>query len=239
MKTRYIQGGFTLVEMLVAAAMLMSILCMVYGTYFATSSSTEAVGSRLMMFQQGPTLLDRLARQIRCSYVDTVANPSYMAASVDRQEKQRPQDGHDYFFYRSDNLGPEILHMVTANGFGRLLNSPPGLFEVTYKFDKTRGWLWLSQGRFVTAKRGVEKNHWRLIAKNVKCLEFAFFDGRQWMNEWSFESRKKLPNAVKIDITLEDQSRQTYRYGTVVYLSCGKDYSSKSQSGELVTAKNK
>ena len=238
MKTRYHQYGFTLIEILVAAAIIVSILSMIFGTYFVSSKSTQVAGDRMIAFQQTRKILAHLTRQIRCSYADTVSNSAYEAKPISKQKKKTLQSSPDYFSCRPDNPTGQILHLITTSGFGRRQKPTNGLFEVTYKFDKSKGRLWLSQERFVgTDKNSIDKKVWRPIAENIESLEFAFFDGRKWLNNWSFKTIKKLPNAVKIDVTFEDQTSRTYKYGTVAYVCCHKNYSQETQSAKLVIAK--
>lgn len=238
MKTRYRQNGFTLIEILVAAAIIVSILSFVYGTYFITSKSTKNAKAKLILFQKGQKVLLQLTRQIRCSYANTVSDAAYTTKSGSEQKEKMFQNNPDFFSYRTNNPHEEILHLITTNKFDIEQNLPGGLFDVTYKFNKSKGVLYLSQEIFVgTAKNSIEKRSWLPIAENIKSLKFAFFDGLKWLDNWSFKDRKKLPNAVKIDITFESETSQTYRYGTVAYICCHNNYGQETQFDKLVIAK--
>ena len=238
MKTRYQQSGFTLIEILVAAAIILSILSFVYGTYFAISKSTQATRVKLTLSQQALKVLTQLTRQIRCSYADTVSDSAYTTKPVSERKEKKTQNNPDFFSGYTDNPSEEILHLITTNRFDMSQNSPEGLFDVTYRFDKSKGQLYLSQKRFVgTTKNTAEKKLWQPIAENVQSLELAFFDGQQWLNKWTFKDRKRLPNAVKIDITFEDETSRTYKYGTVAYICSHRNYGQRTQSDKLVIAK--
>lgn len=240
MRTRYQQSGFTLIEILVAAAIILSILSMVYGTYFTISKSTQATRAKLTLSQQTLKVLTQLTRQIRCSYADTVSDSAYTTKSVFERKKKKPRNNPDFFSGHTDNTSEEILHLITTNRFGMPQNLPDGLFDVTYRFDNSKGQLYLSQKRFVgTTKNTAEKKLWQPIAENIQSLELAFFDGQQWSNKWTFKNRKKLPNAVKIDITFRDQTDRIYRCSTVAYIYCRTDYGLETQLGKLVVTKNK
>lgn len=238
MKTRYHQNGFTLVEILVAAAIILSILSFVYGTYFITSKSTKNAKAKLILLQKGQKVLIQLARQIRCSYADTVSDATYTAKPVSEQKEKISQNNSDFFSYNTNNPHEEILHLITTNKFDIPQNLPGGLFDITYKFNKSKGLLYLSQEIFVgTAENSIEKRSWQPIAENIESLKFAFFDGRKWLDNWSFNDRKKLPNAVKIDITFESETSQKYRYGTIAYICCHNNYGQETQFDKLVMAK--
>jgi prepilin-type N-terminal cleavage/methylation domain-containing protein len=56
------KNGFTLLEILVAMAIIVLIVSMVYGSYFATSKSAQACNTRIANSQQGRKLLEKVAR---------------------------------------------------------------------------------------------------------------------------------------------------------------------------------
>jgi len=49
---------------------------------------------------------------------------------------------------------------------------------------------------------------------------FSFFDGRQWLDNWDFAQKKKLPRAVRISIACEDQNGRKCAYSAVAYVYC-------------------
>jgi hypothetical protein len=65
----------------------------------------------------------------------------------------------------------------------------------------------------------------------------VFFDGQQWLKNWSFNDKKRLPSAVKLDITWEDGNYRQYHYGTTVYVYCRENQSEKTQTERLVAIK--
>jgi len=227
------KGGFTLVEILVAMAIIVTIVSMVYGSYFATSESTQAYKSKMTLSQQGRKVLEQMARQICCSYAGKADEHTY-PTSIPQQEKTVPPSAIDYFSGNSDEPSGEILHLITTNGFSVGQVPQDGLFEVTYKLDKSRGLLFLSQRRFADIpKNAVQKKNWQPIAENVECFKLEFFDGQQWLNKWDFKDKGELPCAVKINITLEDKNNRRYQYGTIAYIFCRKNQGEETRSGTL------
>jgi len=212
--------GFTLVEILIALALLATILSMVYGSYFATSRSAQVCQVRIAMSQQGRTSLDQMAQQIRCAYVG-IAKDDNLDESGTRQKRIVREDGMSYFTGSRNASNGEILRFVTTNGFAQEKDEPAkGLFEVTYRFDRHTRTLFLSQRRFIGTTKKAEKRNWIPIAKNIEHLELEFFDGKQWLRRWDFEDKKKLPSAVRMEIGCRDEDNRRYTYGTVAYVSC-------------------
>ena len=210
MTTRHKQNGFTLIEILIATAMILTVLSCIYGSYFTISRSTQVTRAKLKLSQQSLNVMTQLTRQIRCCYAETVTDTD--------------QKNIDLFSGSTANPGKEILHLITTNSFGASQDSTQGLFDVTYRFDKRTGKLYLSRQRFTGANKDyTEKKQWTPIAENVHSLELNFFDGTQWLNKWSFKEMKKLPKAVKIDITFTDKADRTYQRSTVAQINCDTD----------------
>jgi type II secretion system protein J len=229
--------GFTLVEILVAMAIIVTIVSMVYGSYFAMSRSTQACKARIALLQQGREILTQMAGQIRCSYASSAEERlSYLPKSTSSQVKTIPENTVNYFNGNTDDQSGEILHLITTSGFFYKQEPASGLFEVTYKFDKSTGLLSLSQERFTAAPKNVlEKRIWQPIAESIRCVELAFFDGQQWLPKWDFKDKGELPYAVKITISGENKNYQRYHYGTIAFICCRNNRSEKVQSDMLVS----
>ena len=229
MKSWHDKKGFTLIEILVAAAIIVTIVSMVYGSYFATSKSARSCKSRIALSRQGRKVLGQMARQIRCSYVGSAKEYKSPTRLVFQQRKKIPEDVISYFNGNSGETGGEILHLVTTSGISEGQAPLDGLFETTYKFDKSIGTLFFSQERFIGAPKSlVENRNWQPIAINVESIELAFFDGQQWLHTWHFKEKKSLPNAVRINITFEDEDFRQYHYGTIAYVCCRKNQGNKT-----------
>ena len=234
MKSRGGKNGFTLVEILVAVAIIAAIVSMVYGSYFVTSKSAQACKRRIATSQEGRELLERMAQQIRCSYAGSVkkSTPPAVKGSLKKEETQ--ENIINYFNGDSGEMDGEILYLVTTNGI--LDKQAPGLFEVTYKFDKNTGTLFLSQERFVDGPKSlIEKRNWQTLAENIESIELEFSDGQQWLHTWDFKEKKALPYAVKINLTCRDENYQQYSFGTAAYICSRKNQVMKTTSETLVS----
>jgi type II secretion system protein J len=240
MKNRYGKNGFTLVEILVAMTIIVAIVSMVYGSYFATSKSTQIYKSRIALFQQGRKVLGQMARQIRCSYTATIEKPvpSMTLTSIPQQKQEISENSVSFFDSDQDNPSGEILHLITTCRFWGNRDSTDGLFEVVYKFDKNEGTLFLNQRKFIgVPENTMEKRNWQKVLSNINCLELAFFDGQQWLKNWNFNDKKVLPSAVKLDITCEDENYRPYHYDTAVNVYCWENKSEKNQTERLMVMK--
>jgi prepilin-type N-terminal cleavage/methylation domain-containing protein len=230
-KRRSVKNGFTLVEILVAVAIIAAIVSMVYGSYFVTSKSTQACKRRIELSQQGRQLLEKIAQQIRCCYAGSV---KYADDKASLKNEQTSENIINYFAGNSTELGGQILYLITTNSI--LEQKTQGLFEAAYKFDKNTGTLFFSQARFVDGSRNfIENRNWQPLAENVESIELEFSDGRDWLPTWDFKEKKMLPNAVRISITCLDENYRQYCFGTTAYICSRKNQDIKTTSETLVS----
>jgi len=233
-KNRSGKSGFTLVEILVAVAIIAAIVSMVYGSYFVTSKSAQACKRRIALSQEGRKLLGQMAQQIRCCYAGSAKQYKSSTSRVSQQREIIPENAVSYFSGNSGEIDGKILYLVTTNSI--LEQKSPGLFEVTYKLDKNTGTLFFSQERFVDGPKSfIENRDWQPLAGNIESIELAFSDGRQWLHTWDFKEKRTLPYAVKINITCQDENYQQYHYGTIAYVCCRKNQVKKTTSETLVS----
>jgi len=235
MKPATQRNGFTLIEVVIAAAIIVSIFSILYGTYFAVSESTKTVRAKQKLSQHTADMMTRLARQIRCSYAGNTGNQTELAVD---NKKKRDTKKIGYFYGNSDHLG-EILHLITTNSFFVLTqDSSPGLLDVGYKLDRNEGVLYISQSRFTGSTKKTATKEWVPIADNVREIQLEFFDGAKWSSKWIYNQQKKLPSEVKIDIVFENQTGQTYECSTSVNICCGAGNKNPALTGKLAVAKN-
>jgi prepilin-type N-terminal cleavage/methylation domain-containing protein len=223
--------GFTLIEMLVAVAMIVTIVSMVYGSYSATSKSAEAYKARMTLADRARSVLQQMARQISCCYGGAPADSTEPTKAALPKRAAILQSPVNYFKGGPSAPKGEILHLVTTSALSGEPDLAGGMFDAAYRFDKGTHTLFVSCTRFVQAPKGlVEERDWSPLIENVEHIELAFFDGRQWLGEWDFTRRKNLPAAVRIDIACRDENRRQCSYGTVAYICCSNSQNNKTAS---------
>lgn len=223
--------GFTLIEMLVAVAMIVTIVSMVYGSYSATSKSAEAYKARMTLADQARSVLQQMARQIRCCYGGAPADSTEPTKAALPKTAAILQSPVNYFKGGPSAPNGEILNLITTSGLSGEPDLAGGLFDAAYRFDKSTHILFVSCTRFVQAPKGlVEERDWSPLSENIEYIELGFFDGRQWLGEWDFTRTKNLPAAVRIDIACRDENRRQCSYGTIAYICCFNTRNNKTAS---------
>jgi hypothetical protein len=213
--------------------MILAIVSMVYGSYFAASKSADVCGTRIAVSGQMRKALEQMARQIRCAYAGTnVASQDSSNAIVKQKQSIFERDTTQFGGNSKDRTG-EILHLVTTSGFLSGKKTIGGLFATDYRLDGNTHRLFLRQRRFGGTTESAEKEgNWQLIAESIKCVELAFFDGEKWLQSWDFADKKKVPFAVKVNIVGEDENHRQYNYGTVAHI-CSRNYEDGERIAEV------
>ena len=238
-------SGFTLVEMLIALAMMATIVSMVYGSYAATAQSVETYSSRLNCSERTSLVLRLMARQIRSAYAPP-ADPNHLASPAGTDptkaqansarpgrvlaERLRP-------IFQGDGQHPrgELLSFASTMGLAGGANGPRGLSRVRYRHDAIANTLWIDcqpnmdrLGHTDLAPTG------RPVLDHVTAVDVAFHDGQRWLPKWSGARSRTLPRAVRIDLSLTDEKGRSYRFGTTVRVfsrAAGLSVSSKQKTG--------
>jgi hypothetical protein len=197
---------------------------MVYGSYFATSRSVQACRASIAMYDQGRTILDQMARQIRCAYAGAITDEAVERETGARRTRKKPKSEINYFSSNPNASNGDFLRFVTTHGFVETQERPAkGLFEIMYRFDRRTGTLFLCRRRFTGNSKKPGESHWKPVAKNIEHLDLKFFDGRRWLRRWDFEDEKRLPSAVRMEVSCRDEDNRRYDYGTVAHISCRRD----------------
>jgi len=195
--------AFTLIEMLVSLAIVSTIVTMVYGSYAATSRSLEVYSSRMACCERAQLALRLMARQIRCAYAPATAPTVFQA---------EPQ-----------NLRGDLLSFATTSGFGLGLDRPVGISHVAYRYDSRARILSLRCEPGVYRQDSLrDSDTWRPMLTDVASIELKFHDGRNWQPRWDSTHGGRLPQAVKIVLSITDERGRHRHYATTVPVVCQK-----------------
>ncbi|MDI6449671.1 type II secretion system protein GspJ [Anaerobaca lacustris] len=231
MNARRHNPGFTLIEMLVALAMIATIVSMVYGSYAATSRSMEIYDSRLTCAQRTQLVLRLMERQLRCAYqrpADPEATEPREASGRRAQAMQElPQAGEiriqtprPTFVGGVRKAGGEVLDFITTAGVAGGPSGPQGLARIRYRHDPILGTLAIRcEPHLDTMRQDDSTGPWQTVLQHVSEVDIEFFDGLQWRPQWSGQTSRTLPRAVRLSLTVADEKGRTHRYGATVAIA--------------------
>ncbi|MGE5294579.1 MAG: type II secretion system protein GspJ [Solirubrobacterales bacterium] len=227
MRCKAVPNAFTLIEMLVSLAIVATIVTMVYGSYAATSRTLDAYTGRMACSEQAHLVLRMMTRQIRCAYMPPAANGSTNAQTEHKISFDEPAVA---FEGQSRGLQGNILSFTTTAGFGVGLDNPVGFSRIIYRYDQVAGSLSMCcQPGACNSSSLRETDAWRPVLSGVSNIELQFYDGKHWQVQWNSKQTGRLPQVVKIAMTVTDQNGREHSYATAMSIACG-DESKEQQT---------
>lgn len=187
--------GFTLVEILVATAIFILIMSIIYSVFYTTIRSREAGIKTGELYTEGIELIKTMSQEIMCAYIDS---------TWDKEESKTVflSDRDSFDGRPMDTLTFTHSCHKTIYGAGRQSDHE----EVTYYWQQD-----IDTGRIKLMKRvdttmDSEPDQGGVIFEvldGVKEFRLTFYDGTEWVEGWG-EERETLPFAVHLFIALDD-----------------------------------
>jgi general secretion pathway protein J len=203
-------AGFTLLEMMLAVAVLGIILSMLAESFHAIATSKVHASERLYTDRAGRAVMWELTREIRGA-VQTPIVPSrvvFVGA------------GHSQFGNTADALSVSTLD----SGHGRAITGFGAETIVSWSTIPNRdhpGWLILRRAQQSGLLDANDSGHPVILAPNLLALHLRYFDGSQWTENWdstTLPPGRQLPVAVAIDMKMATPSGSTMTFSTQVLI---------------------
>jgi prepilin-type N-terminal cleavage/methylation domain-containing protein len=211
--SRYSRGnesGFTLLEMMLAVAVLGIMLVMLASSFHTIAASKIHAETSMYTDRAGRALIWELSNEIR-STVQTPIVPSrvvFIGA------------GHSQFGNTADTLTISTL----AASRGRALSTYGAENIVSWSSDPNRdhpGWLLLKRSQQSGLLDAVVTNNSVILAPNLLSLHLRYFDGQEWLESWDSANMppgRQLPVAVGIDMQMATPTGGAMNFSTQVMI---------------------
>jgi prepilin-type N-terminal cleavage/methylation domain-containing protein len=230
MNDRSRNNAFTLVEILIGMAIIGLIVAMVYGSYAATTRSLDIYNSRMTCSERAHLVLRLMTHQLRCAYAPPRLAPATSKATLaGRGSEQFGSPGvrgisaPAAVLFQGDprEAGGEILRFLTTGGLSQGPDQPGGISRISYRYETQNRVLSLScEPSLSPADRRRDSPLWRPVLSGVTGIDLEFYDGRRWQPTWNARETARLPQAVRIILTIVDESGRTHRYETAAPIAC-------------------
>ncbi len=183
--------GFTLLEVLVAFAVLSIILIALYSTFFLSRKAMEGIDDSIVKLQECRMALDVMGREI----------DSLVFRDGDKNTAFKLDD--------RDIYGKQASRIV----FTSLSPLIPGLSSVSYSVEER-------DGKLVVLKRMNSINDPDSDTKEVEIAEdiegftIEAWDNGKWSKVWNAQDTRKVPEEVRITLTVSVRGRPVSLYET-------------------------
>jgi general secretion pathway protein J len=194
-----ISKGFTLIEVLLAIAILAIVMTVIYTSFSAAGRDVEQAETVRDESDLARTLISRISDDIANAYVNRKMNLSAPITIFDGKKEEIESSG--------EKLRHDSLNLTTLTHWRKPDSKEMELWEVGYFFkEKPDG---SGYTLFRREKRELNKDVPVLeggdeyeITDSVESLQFRYYDGFNWTDAWD-KSLSKVPTAVEIALTLD------------------------------------
>lgn len=203
--------GFTLVEVMIAAAILALIMAIIYGAFAGSLKTMEISREGGEVYRKARLILNRMAQEVSCAHLpfeQAISGIQYAFIGEDREEDGIPQDTVHFISTAFPLRGPS-----------------KGLKEVGYYISpdpETDEPALLMREDTTPDDRSDEGGRNYLLAEGIWGLDFTYYDdgGREW-KRWDTTTplfAGKLPQLIKISIFCKDERGEPFSLTTTAYI---------------------
>ena len=184
------KDGFTLIEVLVALAILTVVLGAVYSTFFLSHRAIDGLDDSMVKLRETRKTLDILRRELESVFYSERSEGSMLKI-----------EDRDYYGKNAARIS-----------FTAFSNFRPGLSLITYRIDEEDGKL--------TLVKTVKSPYVKTAAEDVELIEnigsFSVQVRRQdqWIKTWDTEINRQVPDEIRITLSVPVKERQLAVFDT-------------------------
>ncbi len=216
-------SGFTLLEVLLALSMMAILFALVYGIFGTSSDLLEAAEQESESYHMARLSFRQLSQELT-SVVQSLHGVTFRETSeagcpqiarVELLESvQQGGEGSVAFIGVDADQGARpadcLMFATYAHGRYRPDAKESDLSVVTYWLEGDKVMHDEETNVFSLSSKSVESFP---LAESVAGLNFTFYDGTQWLDEWDAAKKGGLPKALEVELTflLPSEERRVFR----------------------------
>jgi len=213
MKARSAQEGLTLLEILVAMAILSIMLTVTYSSFFSASRTSDLLESNEDTYQTARSLFELFSRELRALNLHSYKNPATGAqAMFGLKGVNTEDDGHPvdaiYFLTSSHRRregipGEGTLAEITYFFDIDLINGEKRLVRIE---DPTVDFDFLSGGKTI------------ILTDRLDEMDITYKkeDSDEWLDEWDMDIQQKLPVQIRIVLSFLNEQDEATSFSTII-----------------------
>ncbi|MBI2413148.1 MAG: prepilin-type N-terminal cleavage/methylation domain-containing protein [Deltaproteobacteria bacterium] len=188
------RGGFTLIEVLVALALVSAIVAALYGTFFSVLRGRDTIDSSLERSREVGRFLDTFSKEVSSSFYKD-GNKASILIGENRDSRGRPASSivftaFTYPVVKEDASGGDLLavrYFTETDDDGKM---------TLYK----EAW---------DAYRGGKLPMKLPVIEEIEGFEVSFLSGNGWAKAWDTSLEKRLPTAIKAVVSIREEGSIT------------------------------
>ncbi len=187
------EAGFTLLEMLIAVAILTIVLGAVYSTFFLSHKAMDGVDDTLLKLQESRMTLDTIGREMDSA----LYNPATRLSAFKIEDR--------------DLYGKQASKLVLTT-FSPLV---PGLSLVTYYVDDNNGKLTLMKKLHSAFTPDNPEDKGVELIEDLQAFSVEAMLNGKWVRTWDAAETNAVPDELRITITFTLRDKPFTLYETV------------------------
>jgi prepilin-type N-terminal cleavage/methylation domain-containing protein len=234
------ERAFTLVEVLLAVALLSIIVTVMYSAFHTMGRIMLRNEQTKGAYQTARLIMARMRQDLSCArYSPTLKNFTFSGEDVEGE------------VIGGDDRGADAVTFVTSAHVISGRDAPEGdLAEVSYYLDEYNPGIFVRREDVSPDDELETGGILQILGKNVVGLNFTYLDGREetsrragqrdasasaaagedetleerkaWKDEWDSNETPYLPRAVRIDLSVENEEGEIEDFSTTVVLAMGR-----------------
>ena len=196
--------GFTLLEVVISVGILVVILTIVYNTFNSSIKAFTAMENQGDAYARARIVLNRMSEEIASIYF----SPQNRNTGLVGEDKD------------DDDLPADALHFTSLSHIRWVKDSKESeLCEIGYYLEKDedtresflfRREDWNVDGTLEEGGNPLE------MAEGVDGLNFRYYDGDEWLDEWDSRIKGDLPKAIEVVLVMRDPRRTRITFSSIL-----------------------
>lgn len=183
--------GFTLLEVLIATALLALFLTILYRVFFTTLKAEDRVTKDLDLYLDIRRTFDAISMEVQSAFFSEKHLKTFFVGE------------------RRDSLGRTTSSLsFTTLTYPILQEGIPGsdMVAVSYSVEEKDGGLTLLKGVWNPyLESGDKESQLRIpLVEGIEGFEVEFYNGREWAKAWDATLERRLPFAVRVTLTFKE-----------------------------------
>jgi len=199
--------GFTLLELLVALGIAAVVITLLYETFNAVLRSTQLVDQESEIDQMARISMERMTSELRSAYwlppTQAAGSSTFMFVGQDSIATDYPTDTLRFSTLSHARVSSGSADPTVSIVEYALVPVPESDTAVLMHREETTP--------LSPSASGLEEYE---LAESVVGLNFRYFDGKDWSDQWNDADKKNLPKAVEIQLIIKDHAGQERRFIT-------------------------
>lgn len=200
--------GFTLIEIILAIAIFSMMISIIYVSFFGSINTMNSCEDSLKLYQTARLIFERMTKEINCAFISS-ANENIAFIGVDGIDRGSPSDTLNF---------TSTFYSETGEGV-----KEGGLSEIGYfcAFESPEKGL-LFWRKDTPPDEDPEEGGMTLeLSEQINGLNFSYYNGSSWQEDWDSRDNHLLPKFVSVKITLPDTNEETVTFSTIINIPLG------------------